>query len=98
MSEYHRAYSVVKEAKRPFGQSHQRGTCGGHADLCAECHRLEWEWHKAITLLICQDMPPQPKERYADYWHRVGGRFLDTWYSCAALAFQETGTELPPLF
>ena len=56
------------------------GICGGHADLCHACHKFELAEVRAWA----KDKPARGQaEAPAEYWHRIGGRFLDSWYQVA---------------
>ena len=62
------------------------GICGGHADLCSECAKFEYRDLWAWTV---NQVDPVPGEQISEYWRRIGGRFLDAWYICAARKFRE---------
>lgn len=51
--------------RRPPGRSHQNGTCGYMASLCARCFDLELRWHKRIARQIAAQTPPLPGENYS---------------------------------
>jgi hypothetical protein len=83
-------YARFPEPTRPRGFAHQQGTCGGHADLCYTCERLELSWHLRVAEAIAVEYPPiAADETPSNYWHRINGSFIDTWWAaaCHALDF-----------
>lgn len=86
--EVHPAYARNPGPPRLPGESHQRGICGGNADLCGWCWEHQLAWHKKIGKEIGESDPPKPGEREGVYWHRVGGRFLDTYIEACREAFK----------
>ena len=44
--EVHPAYARNPGPPRLPGESHQRGICGGNADLCGWCWEHQLAWHK----------------------------------------------------
>ena len=80
---------------RPAGRSHQEGTCGGHADLCPTCERIEQEWHNRVALELGKAHAPLAGESLSAYWRRIGGRYLDTWCGAAFTAYTVQGDPKP---
>jgi len=60
----------------------------GNADLCGWCWEHQLAWHKKIGQEIGESDPPKPGEREGVYWHRVGGKFLDTYIEACREAFK----------
>lgn len=61
--------------------SHGRGTCGGHASLCASCSEDEM---KALMEWAEANLPPRrPDEDPGSYARRVYLPMFDAWYRVA---------------
>ena len=81
--QYHAAYDAIREPARPRGDSHRLGICGGHGDLCSRCGKIEYAWHIQVARVIGAAVVARPEETLSEYWHRAGGKFLDTWPGAA---------------
>jgi hypothetical protein len=69
----------ITEFRENKSISHRRGTCGGNADLCADCHKHEY----AVMLKYASEFPAIGLESHLDYARRVGLPMYDTWYEVA---------------
>ena len=72
----------ITEYRKHKSATHRNGTCGGNADLCADCHKHEY----GVMLKYAQTEPAHTGEDRLDYAKRVGLPMYDTWY--------EVGTEM----
>lgn len=80
-------------SKRPKGHLHAEGRCGYMGSLCSTCHELELKWHLGIAEQIGKKHPPLPNEDPGQYWRRVGGRFIDTWWEAALCAIKTAASQ-----
>lgn len=82
------ARRCARDIRQHSGDLHETGRCGYMGSLCGSCDTDE----TAEMLAFYQDAPaPQDGEWAGDYWRRIGGRFYDAWYTCAAAIAKRHG-------
>ena len=77
---------AAQASRRARGGGCLNGTCGPYASLCYQCDKEETAEHRAWASGITT--PPMPGEDYGAYWQRVGGRFIDSWYTVASETYR----------
>ncbi|MDR7400542.1 MAG: hypothetical protein QN144_14695 [Armatimonadota bacterium] len=81
-----------RRRRRAIPGPHEKGQCG-YWVVCRECYEMEEQFLRSSV----PDIPPKPGEEPADYWRRVGGRFLDPWYDVVYERYHRHGVPIPPI-
>lgn len=66
----------IKAYRKGKSWQHRDGVCGGYADLCSDCHKNEYD----VMLKHARKVPAISGETMAEYMHRSGLPYYDTWH------------------
>ena len=78
---------MARDYPRPHGRRHDDGTCGYMGSICGACWEGQVKLHTEAAQQITE--PPHDGEDLGEWWRRVGGRFLDTWYAVASERYKQ---------